>query len=155
MSQICDLYAAHDGEAQQICDNPCDRSDEIWVPAFDESKQLSLLSIFRSIPQSPEALEAYSHDFYATYHNYFKLLYPSQAGREAYVAKFPDDLVRALAELSDDAISSFAGSWLAIEPSFAKCEWAAQDVEDLLKKVCSACQTATTAQKHILCRFSL
>jgi hypothetical protein len=155
MSQLHDLYVANESDAQLICDDPGDRSDEISVSAFDESKQLSLLSIFRKIPQFPEVPEIHSHGFYAIYHKYFKLLYPSEAGSEAYVAKFPDDFVLALAELSDDAIADLAASWLAIEPSFAKCKWTEQDVEDLLKKVCSTCQTATTERKHVLFRFSL
>jgi|SRR5271156_4049625 len=144
------LYVADEIDAQQICDTLW--PNQIPVKYFDEPQHLSLLSIFRKIPKLPNLN---SSDFLNDYHEYFELLYPSEAGAECHVVRFPDDLVRALADISDDAISDLAVKWFAIEPSFAKREWTKQDIMELLKKVCNACQTATTRHKSVLCRFSL
>ncbi len=49
MSKIYQLFVADEGESQQICNLALNGEAGVLVPAFDESKQLSLLSLFGEI----------------------------------------------------------------------------------------------------------
>jgi hypothetical protein len=154
MSQLYHFFVADENEAQQICDVPLDWPNYISLPAFDEAKQLSLLSLFRDMPKV-ELPEFPSVELLTIYHKYFTLLYPSELGDETYVAKFPDDFVQELATLEDDAIPELVSKWCAIEPSFAKYQWTEPDIDGLVHKLRSVCQNAIRDRKHVLYRFSL
>jgi hypothetical protein len=147
MSQLYDLFVAHESEAEDLCDNPSNLTEGVDVPAFDESKQLSLLSLFRKIGTSAKVE--------TTYYKYFKLLHPSQIGKSRFVTKFPDDFVQAVAGIEDEDIADIANKWVSIETSFSEYNWTKRDVEGLLGKVCSTCRTAAAEDKQVLFRFSL
>ncbi|HEY9773195.1 MAG TPA: hypothetical protein V6C81_05240 [Planktothrix sp.] len=152
MSRIFELYLADERDARGICEDPeCD-TKEIWVAGFDEARQLSLLSLFMEIPPSPKYL---SFEFYRLYHQYFRLLYPSEFGAETFVSAFPTDLVQALTGLTADAISELAATWMNKVPKLEKLEWTLVQFEDLLSTVCRTCEMASDQQKLVLFRCCL
>ncbi len=57
MSQLHFLYVADESEAQSIV-KKARRIEFVNVPAFEDSKQLTLLSLFRKVPKPPDLLSA-------------------------------------------------------------------------------------------------
>lgn len=158
MSQLYDLYVGNLNEAQAIWEHAREYPEAVDVPAFDELKQLSLLSLFKeiSMPQRDWGVLSSKSDKTAkAYHEHFALLYPSEVGKSRFITKFPDDLVQGLGEIDDDTLPDLVDQWIAIEPSFADYKWTRQDVEFLLTKVCKTCKTAIDERKHVLFKFSL
>lgn len=152
MSQLYFLYVADKSEAEDIVERPCDK-EFVDVPAFWESKQLTLLSLFREVPKPPSFFSA---NFYKAYHKHFELLYPlDEYGAECFAAKFPDDFVKELAGINDNELSSLADRWMNVERSFAEHDWMKEDVELLLRKVRGICKNAIKKKKHVVYRFSL
>jgi hypothetical protein len=157
MNFMHDLYITEIANAKDVCESPLAVAGKNDVSGFDEYKQLTLLSIFREIPELEllDLDDKYSYEFYETYHKYFELLYPAEIGDECYAAKFPDDLVRELASVNDKAVSTVSTKWLALEPSFEEFNWSKSEVRALLKKICEICRNADAEKKHLLFRFGL
>ncbi|PZM80887.1 MAG: hypothetical protein DKT66_16750 [Candidatus Melainabacteria bacterium] len=152
MSQLYHLYVADESEAEEIVERSRDK-EYVNVPAFWESKQLTLLSLFRKVPKPPSFFSA---NFYKAYHKHFELLYQlDEYCAECYAAKFPHDFVKELAATDHNELSSLADRWMNVEPSFAEHKWTKEDVEGLLNKICSTCQNAVKRKKHVVYRFSL
>jgi hypothetical protein len=157
MSFMHDLYITEIANAKDVCEHPLDVEGKNDVSGFDEYKQLTLLSIFREIPELVllDRDDKYSYEFYETYHKYFELLYPSEIGDECYAAKFPDDFVMELAVADQQAYSEMASKWLTLEPSFKEFKWNRSDVMALLKQVGEICRKANAERKQVLFRFGL
>lgn len=162
MSQLFHIYAAHEEDAAMICDHPVVqyangyryRKKCVSLIAFDQFKQLSLLGLVRQKKYRVPAPGLYPEPWTKAYFRQFKRLHPKFLWTR-FVTKFPDDLVIAMAELSNSELTDLAKEWREVEPSFAQFDWSISDVKKQLTRVRAVSKEANATGQCVLFSWSL
>jgi len=149
---IYDIFVADENDAEEIWEEP-DFSRSIQT-GVDDYKLFVLLSLTRKKP-SPRS-------FGKNFFKEFKLLCPEDPD-DGFVAKLPDDFVRALSTLKDSSLECLAVEWIkrdsvlkyGLEPDSDAAADLSKGAIAALRQLRSVSKKAIAKEKAVLFRLSL